>query len=294
MRLRPAEIQDRASALRELQSPCRLCPRECMAARAAGRVGFCQATDALEISDYGAHFGEELELVGTRGSGTIFFTHCSLGCAFCQNYSTSHGGRGRHVTPAELGTIMLALERQGCANVNLVTPTHYAPQIIEAVGLARGAGLGVPVVWNSSGYESVAALEPLEGIVDIYMPDAKFGDEGTAVLLCDAEGYPETMVAALLEMQRQVGDLVCGSDGLAAGGLLIRHLVMPGNLAASDEVLRLIATRVSPHAAVNVMSQYRPCGAVAGARGPLGRRVTRDEHGRVVGLAQALGLRVLG
>ena len=196
MRRSAEDTGARVSALMEMESPCRLCPRECAADRASGRTGFCGATAVLEISSHGAHFGEECELVGTGGSGTIFFAHCNLGCVFCQNYEISHAGRGRPSTPRDLSAMMLALEQDGCANVNLVTPTHYAPQIVEAVGLARGAGLSVPIVWNSSGYESVEALKPLEGIVDIYMPDAKFGDGTVAATLCRAPDYPERMIAA--------------------------------------------------------------------------------------------------
>jgi putative pyruvate formate lyase activating enzyme len=293
MRLDPAALSERATLLEALQSPCRLCPRACAVDRAAGEVGFCRATAAPMVASHGPHYGEERELVGRRGSGTIFFSRCNLGCSFCQNSDISHLGRGREVAPSTIADMMIELEAAGCANINLVTPTHYAPQAVTALASARERGLALPLVYNCGGYESVEALRLLEGAVDIYMPDAKFASPEAAESLCDAADYPQVMLSVLVEMQRQVGDLEVGADGLATRGLLIRHLVMPDNIARSDRVLELIASRVSPGAAVNVMAQYRPCGDVLGRAGPMGRTVTSAEHRAAVGHARSLGLRVL-
>lgn len=293
MRLEAAALRERAERLEALQSPCSLCPRTCGVDRVGGGTGFCQATAVPKVASYGPHFGEERELVGARGSGTIFFSHCNLGCSFCQNYDISHGGRGREVTAPAIGDMMLELEALGCANINLVTPTHYAPQAVWALASARERGLMLPLVYNCGGYESVEVLRALDGVVDVYMPDAKFADSGVAERLCGATDYPEVMLEGLVEMQRQVGDLEVGDDGLATRGLLIRHLVMPDNLAGSDRLLDLIGQRVSADAAVNVMAQYRPCGDVVGRPGPTGRTLRPAEHRAAVDHARRIGLRVL-
>lgn len=293
MRLSGPELQVRVEQLSALQSPCVLCPRACGAERVSGSIGYCQAPYDVMVSSYGPHHGEERELVGDGGSGTIFFTHCSLRCSFCQNYEISHLGRGRVVEVAELASMMLELQAVGCRNVNLVTPTHYAPQIAAALAEAVSAGLTVPVVYNCGGYESVATLKHLEGVVDIYMPDAKFAEAAPAGTLCDAPDYPERMLEALVEMHRQVGDLRVGSDGVAVEGLLIRHLVMPGDAAGSARVFELIASRVSKSAAVNVMGQYRPYGGLTRSQGVLGAPLDPEEHRAAVEAALASGLRVL-
>lgn len=293
MRLASRELHESADALEALQSPCFLCPRRCAAERARGDTGFCRATADPEIASYGPHYGEERELVGRRGSGTIFFSHCNLGCCFCQNYEISQLGHGRRITPSAVADIMIELEAGGCANVNVVTPTHFAPQIVRGLAYARERGLELPLVYNSGGYESCEVLRLLDGVVDIYMPDAKFADPGVAGVLCSAPDYPEVMLDALREMERQVGDLEIDEDGLATGGLLIRHLVMPGNLARTDRLLDLIARDVSPSSAVNVMGQYRPCGEVVGRSGPIGRVVTPEEYEDAVERARSLGLRIL-
>ncbi len=293
MLLSHRELARRAESLARLQSPCTLCPRRCLADRAAGDTGYCGATAVPEVSSYGPHFGEERELVGTGGSGTIFFTRCNLGCAFCQNYDISKLGRGRRVSVRDVANMMLDLERRGCANINLVTPTHYVPQIVEALAIAREEGLELPVVYNCGGYESVEALKILEGVVDIYMPDAKFGDPEAGARFCAVPDYPDRMMESLEEMQRQVGDLVLDGHGIAVRGLLVRHLVMPAGLAGTERLLEMLASRISPSAAVNVMSQYRPCGEVVGAPDAAGRCVTREEHAAAVAKARSLGLRVI-
>jgi putative pyruvate formate lyase activating enzyme len=293
VRLSAPELLERARSLAALSDPCVLCPRECGVRRGEGETGVCGSTLELEVASYGPHFGEESVLVGPRGSGTIFFCHCNLLCSFCQNYDISHYGRGRRVSTRELAAAVLELQRMGCSNINLVTPTHYAAPIVEALAAAVTEGLDLPIVYNCGGYESVAALALLDGVVDIYMPDAKFGERASAEEFCDAPDYPEAMIAALREMQRQVGDLDVGSDGLASRGLLVRHLVMPGDLAASASILESVSREVSQNAAVNVMDQYRPCFRAATDPGVLGRRLSAGEHEAVLEVAEALGLRIL-
>jgi len=245
------------AALKALQSPCALCPRRCRVMRAEGERGLCGTTARAKVASYGPHYGEEGVLVGPGGSGTIFFGGCNLKCVFCQNWDISHSAAGSACSPEEIARIMLGLERRGAANVNFVTPTHHAPQVAEAVMLAREAGFSKPVVYNCGGYESVEALKLLEGAVDIYMPDAKFMDAEASAKYLGAPDYPERMKAALVEMQRQVGDLVV-DGGLAVKGLLVRHLVMPGDTEDSKRIIDFLRDEVSPRAYVNVMGQYRP------------------------------------
>ncbi len=279
-----------AARLRELQSPCRLCPRECGALREEGNVGHCRVGTAALVASAGPHFGEESVLVGRGGSGTIFLGGCNLLCLFCQNYDISHGRAGREVSPDQIADIALRLEASGCVNVNFVTPTHFAPQLAEAIRIARDAGLAVPVVWNCGGYESVEALRELEGSVEIYMPDAKTLDVEFARRAMNAPDYPERMRASLVEMQRQVGDLVV-EDGLAVRGLLIRHLVMPGRPEDSRAVLDMISRDVSADAFVNVMGQYRPCFRAGEVPG-LDVRPAPGEVAEARAHARALGLRL--
>jgi putative pyruvate formate lyase activating enzyme len=215
------------------------------------------------VSSACAHYGEEAPLVGRNGSGTIFMTHCSLLCLFCQNFDISHEGQGREVTAEQLASFMIDLQQAGCHNINFVTPTHMMPQILEAVDIAAGQGLRVPLVYNSGGYDRVQSLELLEGVFDIYMPDFKFWDADVAKAACNAPDYPAVARAALKEMHRQVGDLVVDDDGIARKGLLVRHLVLPQGLAGTAEVMRFIAAEISTRTYVNIMPQYRPCGRAA-------------------------------
>ncbi|MHC4503717.1 MAG: radical SAM protein [Planctomycetota bacterium] len=278
------------TCLDELQSPCRLCPRECGARRAEGELGRCGVGASPLVASFGAHLGEEPCLVGRGGSGTIFLGGCNLLCLFCQNADISHGRGGRPATVETLAGIMRHLEESGCENVNFVTPTHFAPPIAEGVRLAREGGLSVPVVWNCGGYEALEVLRGLEGSVEIYMPDAKTLSTDFARRAFAASDYPERMREALVEMQRQVGDLVIGR-GRAVRGLLVRHLVMPGMLDDTKEVLDFLAREVSPNAFVNVMGQYRPCHRALEVPG-LGRRPTREEITEAQGYARKLGLRL--
>lgn len=271
--------------------PCRVCPRGCGADRRAGECGFCGGGARAKVASAGAHFGEESVLVGPGGSGTVFFQGCNLACVFCQNYDISAEPGGVEVTAEALAGLMLDLQARGCSNVNFVTPTHFAPAAAEAVGLARQWGLAVPVVYNCGGYESVEVLECLDGLVDIYMPDLKTLDPDFAGRALGARDYPERVRAALLEMQRQVGDLVTGGRGAALRGLLVRHLVMPGQGGDARACLDFLHDEVSPGAFVNVMGQYRPCGE-ADRVGGLFRRPTGEEISAARSHARKLGLRL--
>jgi putative pyruvate formate lyase activating enzyme len=252
------EIQKRIGLLMDILKECRLCPRECRVNRLNGEVGYCKAPSELMVSSAFPHFGEEPPLVGYHGSGTIFLTHCSLRCLFCQNYDISHEGKGERVPPSDMALAMKRLQEMGCHNINFVTPTHYTPQIIASLPEAIEMGLQLPIVYNCSGYESMEVIQLLDGIVDIYMPDAKYMDEKHARQYSNAPDYPEVLKKILKEMHRQVGDLRMNSAGIAERGLLIRHLVMPNGVASSEAVLKFIAEEVSADSYVNIMAQYRP------------------------------------
>ncbi len=260
--LKKVFFMDRAEAIdkaKSLLSPCKLCPRECGVDRPAGEEGFCGMRSELVVSSHGPHFGEEPELVGVGGSGTIFLAGCNLGCVFCQNDSISHGRSGRTMGVDRLVEIMLSLEAGGCHNINFVTPTHFTPQLMAAIPAARDQGLAVPIVYNCSGYESVETLVLLDGFVEIYMPDLKFVDPDAADAMTGARDYPERVRAALREMHRQVGDFNLDKKGVATGGLLVRHLVLPRNLAGTEDAMRFLADEISTDTYVNIMNQYRPC-----------------------------------
>ena len=244
----------------EILNNCTLCPRRCRVDRLGGEVGFCKTGEQAVVSSWDPHFGEEAPLVGRRGSGTMFFTHCNLLCIFCQNYDISHLGYGRVVSANDLADIMLSLQAAGCHNINLVTPSHVVPQILVAVAIAAEKGLRVPLVYNTGGYDRVSTLRLLEGIIDIYMPDFKFWDRHVADEICQAPDYPAVARRAVKEMHRQVGDLVIDEAGIARRGLLVRHLVLPGGLSGTETVMAYIASDISENTYVNVMAQYRPCG----------------------------------
>ncbi len=245
----------------EALADCTLCPRRCGVNRVAGETGTCNTGRRAVVASYNAHFGEETPLVGRNGSGTIFFSNCSLQCNFCQNYEISHLGEGHALTDDQLAAIMLELQQTGCHNINLVTPSHVVPQILAAVHLAAHKGLVLPLVYNCSGYDRVETLQLLDGIVDIYMPDFKFWLPSVARDTCNAPDYPDLAKQALLEMHRQVGDLAIDkASGLAYKGILVRHLVLPGGLAGTAKIMSFLADSLSRNTYVNVMSQYRPCG----------------------------------
>ncbi|MDZ7262469.1 MAG: radical SAM protein [candidate division KSB1 bacterium] len=283
------ELNSRVEALQALLKECRVCPRHCGVNRLEGELGVCQAGAELVVSSAFAHFGEEPPLVGRYGSGTIFLTHCNLRCIFCQNYDISHGGLGHIVTPEELARLMMYLQNSRCHNINFVTPTHYTPQIIAALPTAITMGLRLPIVYNCGGYESLEVLRLLDGIIDIYMPDAKYADSQWAQRYSNAPDYFEVMTQALKEMHRQVGDLRLDEQGIAYRGLLIRHLVMPNGVAGTREVVKFIAQELSRDSYVNLMDQYRPC--YQAHRYPeINRRITYSEYAEAVNLAQEAGL----
>ncbi|UCG15829.1 MAG: hypothetical protein JSV19_11095 [Phycisphaerales bacterium] len=261
-----ADLRQRAArALSSLES-CRACPRECGADRLAGGVGVCETGRHARVSSAFPHTGEERCLVGTYGSGTIFFSWCNLKCVFCQNADISQQPAGELLDAAVIADRMLRLQAAGCHNINFVSPSHVVAQIIEAVAEAVPRGLNLPLVYNTNAYDSVATLGRLDGIVDIYMPDFKFWAPRSAARYCRAEDYPERARAAVKEMHRQVGDLSFDSTGVAKRGLLVRHLVMPGGQAESAAIFRWLAEEISPDTFVNVMAQYRPAHRVGRSR----------------------------
>jgi putative pyruvate formate lyase activating enzyme len=256
--LQSGELRQRVGQAYVHLDACDLCPWECRAKRNAGKMGLCRSGLRARLASYGPHLGEERPLRGWNGSGTIFFSRCNLRCQYCQNHEISQTDSGDEIEPEDLAEIMLALQNAGCHNINLVTPSHVIPQILAAVLLAAQAGLRLPLVYNTGGYDAIAALKLLDGVVDIYMPDMKYASAQIARSYSKARDYPRHNQAAVLEMHRQVGDLHIGNDGLAQRGLIIRHLVLPNDLAGSAEILRFIAERVSPNTYLNLMDQYRP------------------------------------
>jgi putative pyruvate formate lyase activating enzyme len=253
-------LAEKIEAAREILKSCTLCPRQCKVDRTDGETGVCKTGEKAYVSSFNAHFGEEDPLVGTHGSGTIFFTHCNLLCIFCQNYDISHMGQGEEISDEQLAGIMLVLQNKGCHNINFVTPSHVVPQILSALAIAVPKGLSLPLVYNTGGYDSVETLKLLDGVFDIYMPDFKFWDPVVAKETCNAEDYPEMAKKALLEMHRQAGDLIIDDTGIAKRGILLRHLVLPHGLSGTRGIMRFIARKVSKNTYVNIMPQYRPCG----------------------------------
>ncbi len=284
-----AQLAERARAAHERLRACDLCPRGCGVDRTNGEVGFCRVGARAIVASYGPHFGEERPLVGRHGSGTVFFSGCNLACEFCQNEDISHGLAGGEVTGDELAAIFLTIQRNGCHNLNLVTPTHVVPQWLDALALARAHGFDLPVVYNTGGYDRVDTLQLLAGVVDIYMPDYKFTDEAVAERLAHAPDYPTFVQAALCEMHRQTGDLETDATGVAQRGLLVRHLVMPHDLAGSREAMRFLAREISAFTYVNIMGQYHPC-YHANLHDDLRRRPTVDEMQAAYDAAREFGL----
>jgi len=282
-------VAGRLDAAYRMLERCTVCPRRCGVDRTAGELGVCGAGVEVVVSSVSLHHGEEPPVSGHAGSGTIFLTHCNLKCVFCQNYPISHQGQGECVPLDELANAMCHLERLGAHNINLVTPTHYAPQILDALGRAFERGLGLPILYNCGGYESVEMLKLFDGIVDIYMPDMKYSDPEAAKKLSDAPDYPEVNRRAIKEMHRQVGDLVLDARGIAVRGLLVRHLVLPNDLAGTEGVMRFLAEEVSPNTAVSLMSQYFPLYR-ADEFGEIARRITAEEYRRAQQLMERYGL----
>lgn len=287
-RLSRKELEEKIKKADELLSVCNLCPRKCKVRRLEGEKGYCKAGKNIEIASYHLHYGEEPPISGRFGSGTIFFSNCSLRCVFCQNYPLSQMGEGRKVSIEELSEIMLELQEKKAHNINFVTPTHYMPQILKALLMAKEKGLGIPLVYNCSGYESVATLELLDGIIDIYMPDFKYAGSEPAKKYSGAGDYAEVALKAIKEMFRQVGDLKV-KDGIAEQGILIRHLVLPDDLAGSKKVFELIRDNISPKATVNIMAQYYPTHKACEFP-ELSRQISIKEYNKAVNDAKAAGL----
>lgn len=257
--LKSGELAERVQRAYEQLSDCTLCPRSCHVNRLAGERGYCGAGSVLEIASAGPHHGEEPPLSGSQGAGAIFFTHCSLKCCYCQNYQISHQGAGRTASVESLAVIMNQLQARGCANIDLVTPTHYLPFILDAVRLAAENGLTVPLVYNSSGYESMGTMHLLNGIVDIYLPDWKYCDPVLAQQYSGACDYPTVCERAITAMYQQVGDLVENEHRVACHGLIIRHLVLPGHLDNTERILAHIARSFPDSIRLSLMAQYVPC-----------------------------------
>jgi len=292
--LHSGELERRVKSVYKNLKDCEVCPHRCGVDRLAGELGVCKTGEKAQVASYGPHPGEERPISGRRGSGTIFFARCNLRCVFCQNADISQLQHGREYAPEDLAEMMLALQKMGCHNINLVSPSHVVPQIMSAVLIAAQRGLTLPLVFNTGGYDSLETLSWLDGIVDIYMPDMKFGDEATARKYSLIPDYPEINQRAVLEMQQQVGDLEINQDGIATRGLLVRHLVLPNDLANSEIILRFLAQNVSKNVVLNIMAQYHP--AFKADKFPLlNRRISPDEYRRAVNLAKEWGLtRVIG
>jgi putative pyruvate formate lyase activating enzyme len=285
------ELKKRAETLWEIMEEDRLCPRMCGVNRLKGERGFCRAPGAkLMISAFHPHFGEERPLVGRGGSGTIFLTHCNLRCVFCQNWEISQLGRGKASNINEFADMMLHLQKIGCHNINIVTPTHYSPHILKALDIAAGKGLRLPIVYNSSGWERLEILKILDGIVDIYLPDIKYWESKmSAKYSSGAVTYPEITKKAILEMHRQVGVAKPAKDGIMYRGLMIRHLVMPNNVGGSEKIMEWIAENLPKDTYVNIMAQYNPL-YKAYDYPEISRRITVKEYKKVVDRAKKLGL----
>ena len=286
-------LKEKVEAVLEELRSCRVCPRDCDVDRLADQKAVCRTGRHALVSSAFPHFGEEDCLRGWNGSGTIFFAACNLRCVFCQNSDISWQPNGEELDAIQIATLMLELQARGCHNVNFVTPEHVAPQVLEAILEAVRRGLSVPIVYNTSAYDSMRSLELLDGVVDVYMPDLKFADSSIAKRLVLADNYPEHARKAISEMHRQVGDLVVDEHGLALRGLLVRHLVMPGDLAGTRESMRFLAREVSTDTYVNVMDQYRPDARVLAKPkqyAEINRRVTPAEVRQAVEIAHEEGL----
>ena len=286
---RDGELEVRAEKALRLLESCNLCPRACGINRLEDETGYCKTGRKARVASYNAHFGEEAPLVGEYGSGTIFLSSCNLLCSFCQNYDISHLAEGVDIEPEQMAAMMIHLAERGCHNINFVTPTHVVPQIIEALILAIGKGLSIPLVYNSGGYDRKETLELLKGIFDIYMPDFKFWDEKWADRFCKARDYRDVAIQAIMEMHGQVGDLIIDDNGIAVRGLLVRHLVMPNQVAGTAKIMEFLAKEISQDTYINVMDQYRPCGT-ANEDESISRRLMSHEFKDAVQAAKMAGL----
>lgn len=290
LKLPKKELEKRIKKLFEILENCEICPRECRVNRLKGEKGYCQLGNLPTISTSHSHFGEEAPLVGKFGSGTIFFTSCNLSCVYCQNYEISQLRIGKEISFEELAKIMLKLQSLGCHNINLVTPTPQVPQILKSLLIAIEMGLKIPLVYNTSAYDSVETLKILEGIVEIYMPDAKYSDNEIALRYSNAKNYFEVMKSAIKEMHQQVGDLIINEEGTAERGLIVRHLVLPNDLAGSQKIFEFISNEISKNTFLNIMDQYWP--TYNAFKFPeISRRITKEEFKKVRCLAKKFNLK---
>lgn len=273
---------------RSQMASCELCPRRCGVDRLAGETGFCRAGATIKVASHCLHTGEEPPISGTRGSGTIFFSHCNMACVYCQNYPISQMGHGNLVRVEDLAAMMLALEKKGAHNINLVTPTHFLSQIVEAIMIARSKGLSVPIVYNSSGYERREIVEMLDGVIQIYLADMRYWTEESAAKYSGASDYPSANRSALAEMLRRVGPLK-SSGGIAEFGLIVRHLLIPSLLGETRQILEFISRHLSKDTAISLMSQYFPANR-AHLYPELNRRITEEEQSSVLPLLDQFAL----
>jgi putative pyruvate formate lyase activating enzyme len=283
------ELKEKAAKAYEMMKGCRVCPRRCPVDRTNDEQGFCKIGSKARVSGSGPHFGEERPLVGRSGSGTIFFSGCNLGCRYCQNWDISQQPVGLLKEPEDLAKRMLKLQKMWCHNINLVSPTHVVPQILEALIIACKKGLKIPLVYNTGGYDSLESLRLLDGVIDIYMPDMKYSDPKVGDRLSMVENYPLINFAAVKEMHKQVGDLQIDDMGVATRGLIVRHLVLPNNLAGTRRIMRFLADNISKNTYLNVMDQYHPEYRAMECEG-MGRRPTRREIEQAYTMARGVGL----
>lgn len=283
------DFWEKIDRLYTFMKECKLCPHNCGVNRLKGEKGFCKVADKPYVSSYGAHFGEEPPITGYNGSGTIFFTHCNLKCIYCQNYTISQEGEGSEIEVEQLANIMLYLQSRGVHNINLVTPTHQIPFIVNAIFIARKEGLNIPIIYNCGGYESISVLEILNGIVDIYMPDFKYFDDVYAYKFSSAKNYVEIAKNALKEMHKQVGELLI-VEGIAKRGLLVRHLILPENISGTDKFLDFIAKEISINTYINLMDQYYPFYKAKSYK-ELSRKITKEEFLWAINIAKSKGFK---
>lgn len=286
---RTGELEKRAREAGDLLASCTLCPRNCGVDRLQGQLGFCRTGWLPTVSSYNAHHGEEPPISGRRGSGTIFFSHCNLSCCYCQNWPISQLGQGREVTIERLAGMMMELQQRGCHNINFVTPSHMTAQILMALEIAVRQGFNLPLVYNTSGYDSLDSLKLLEGVIDIYLPDIRYQDPEAAERYSGVADYPAVNQAALKEMWRQVGELQLDDQGIAFRGMLVRHLVLPNGLSQTRQALKFLAGEISPRVHLSLMSQFFPAHQ-ANQTVELGRNVSREEYRQAVEWAEEFGL----
>ena len=289
LNLSKKELNQRIEKLFKVLENCEICPRKCHVNRFKGEKGFCKLGEKPVVSAHHPHFGEEKPLVGKFGSGTIFFTSCNLACVYCQNYDISQLRTGEEISFEKLAQMMINLQNLGCHNINLVTPTPQVLAIVKALSIAIEGGLKIPVVYNTNAYDSLETLRLLDGIIDIYMPDAKYSADIIALKYSMASNYFEVMKEAIKEMQRQVGDLIIGKKGIAEKGLLVRHLILPNNLAGSAKIFQFLTEEISKNTFLNIMDQYRPC-AKAQEFSELSRSITEEEYRQTIELTKKAGL----